>query len=55
MMQLPYRVAKGGWQNWAGRIVLFGGVGLFMYRAVTEWSRSGHARRSNMALAGIPS
>ena len=40
-MQLPYRVAKGGWQNWAGRIVLFGGVGLFMYRAVTEWSRSG--------------
>ena len=40
-MQLPYRVAKGGWQNWAGRAVLFGGVGLFMYRAVTEWSRSG--------------
>jgi branched-chain amino acid transport system permease protein len=40
-MQLPYRVAKGGWQNWAGRILLFGGVGLFMYRAVTEWSRSG--------------
>ena len=40
-MQLPYRVAKGGWQNWAGRAVLFGGVGLFLYRAVTEWSRSG--------------
>jgi branched-chain amino acid transport system permease protein len=40
-MDLPYKVAKGSWQNWAGRIVLFGGVGLFMYRAVTEWSRSG--------------
>ncbi len=40
-MDLPIRVAKGGWQNWAGRAVLFGGVGLFMYRAVTEWSRSG--------------
>jgi branched-chain amino acid transport system permease protein len=40
-MDLPYKVAKGSWQNWAGRIVLFGGVGLFLYRAVTEWSRSG--------------
>lgn len=40
-MELPYRVAKGSWQNWAGRIVLFGGVGLFMFRAVNEWSRSG--------------
>ena len=40
-MDLPYKVAKGSWQNWAGRIVLFGGVGLFMYRAVNEWSRSG--------------
>ncbi len=40
-MDLPIRVAKGSWQNWLGRAVLFGGVGLFMYRAVTEWSRSG--------------
>ena len=40
-MNLPIRYAKGSWQNWAGRLVLFGGVGLFMYRAVTEWSRSG--------------
>ena len=40
-MDLPVRCRKGSWQNWAGRAVLFGGVGLFMYRAVTEWSRSG--------------
>ncbi len=40
-MDLPRRVTKGSWQNWAGRILLFGGVGLFFYRAVTEWSRSG--------------
>ena len=40
-MQLPLRYTRGSWQNWAGRIVLFGGVGLFMYRAVNEWSRSG--------------
>ncbi len=40
-MDLPYRVAKGSWQNWLGRAVLFGGVGLFMVRAVNEWSRSG--------------
>jgi branched-chain amino acid transport system permease protein len=40
-MQLPLQFTKGGWQNWAGRLVLFGGVGLFMYRAATEWSRSG--------------
>jgi branched-chain amino acid transport system permease protein len=40
-MDLPKRVVRGGWENWAGRILLFGGVGLFMYRAVTEWSRSG--------------
>ena len=40
-MERPLRFTKGSWQNWAGRAVLFGGVGLFMYRAVTEWSRSG--------------
>ena len=40
-MNLPFRVAKGSWQNWLGRVVLFGAVGLFMYRAVNEWSRSG--------------
>jgi branched-chain amino acid transport system permease protein len=40
-MDLPKRVVRGGWENWAGRVLLFGGVGLFMYRAVTEWSRSG--------------
>jgi branched-chain amino acid transport system permease protein len=40
-MQLPLRFTKGSWQNWAGRLMLFGGVGLFMYRAATEWSRSG--------------
>jgi branched-chain amino acid transport system permease protein len=40
-MDLPTRVQKGSWQNWAGRVVLFGGVGLFMFRAVNEWSRSG--------------
>jgi branched-chain amino acid transport system permease protein len=40
-MDLPVRVSKGGWQNWAGRIVLFGGLGLFMFRAANEWSRSG--------------
>ncbi len=40
-MQLPLRFTKGSWQNWAGRLLLFGGVGLFMYRAATEWSRSG--------------
>jgi branched-chain amino acid transport system permease protein len=40
-MDIPKRVVRGGWENWVGRIVLFGGVGLFMYRAVTEWSRSG--------------
>lgn len=40
-MQLPLKYQKGSWQNWAGRIILFGGVGLFMYRAVNEWSRSG--------------
>jgi branched-chain amino acid transport system permease protein len=37
----PRRVAQGSWQHWAGRIVLFGGVGLFMWRALTEWNRSG--------------
>ncbi len=40
-MNVPLRYTKGSWQNWAGRLVLFGGVGLFMYRAVNEWSRSG--------------
>jgi branched-chain amino acid transport system permease protein len=40
-MQRPRRVEKGSWQNWAGRIVLFGGVALFMWRALTEWNRSG--------------
>ena len=25
-MQLPVRFTKGSWQNWAGRLVLFGGV-----------------------------
>jgi branched-chain amino acid transport system permease protein len=40
-MDLPKRVTRGSWQNWAGRIVLFGGVGLFMYRALDQWSRSG--------------
>jgi len=40
-MRVPLRYARGSWQNWAGRVVLFGGVGLFMYRAVNEWSRSG--------------
>jgi branched-chain amino acid transport system permease protein len=40
-MQRPIRYTRGSWQNWLGRAVLFGGVGLFMYRAVTEWSRSG--------------
>jgi branched-chain amino acid transport system permease protein len=40
-MDLPLRYTKGSWQNWAGRALLFGGVGLFMFRAVNEWSRSG--------------
>lgn len=40
-MDLPRFVTRGSWQNWLGRILLFGGVGLFMYRALTEWSRSG--------------
>jgi len=40
-MDLPRRIQKGSWLNWVGRVVLFGGVGLFMFRAVTEWSRSG--------------
>jgi branched-chain amino acid transport system permease protein len=40
-MDLPVRVQRGGWQNWVGRILLFGGVGLFFFRAVSEWSRSG--------------
>lgn len=40
-MQLPLRYTRGSWQHWAGRVLLFGGVGLFMYRAATEWSRSG--------------
>jgi branched-chain amino acid transport system permease protein len=40
-MQRPRRYAKGSWQHWLGRVLLFGGVGLFFLRAVTEWSRSG--------------
>jgi branched-chain amino acid transport system permease protein len=40
-MDFPRRFRTGSWQNWAGRAVLFGGVGLFMFRAATEWSRSG--------------
>jgi len=40
-MDLPRRFPKGSWQNWTGRTLVFGGVGLFMFRAVTEWSRSG--------------
>ena len=26
-MALPFRVARGSWQHWAGRIILFGAVG----------------------------
>ena len=40
-MELPRRYTRGSWQNWLGRALLFGGVGLFMFRAVSEWSRSG--------------
>lgn len=40
-MVRPRRYSKGSWQNWVGRVLLFGGVGFFLYRAVTEWSRSG--------------
>ncbi len=40
-MDLPLRYSKGSWQNWIGRALLFGGVAFFLYRAVTEWSRSG--------------
>jgi len=40
-MGLPQRVRQGSWQHWLGRVLLFGFVGVFMYRAVTEWSRSG--------------
>jgi branched-chain amino acid transport system permease protein len=40
-MDLPRRYTRGSWQNWLGRALLFGGVGLFMFRAVSEWSRSG--------------
>ncbi len=40
-MDLPIRVDKGSWLHWLGRFLLFGAVALFMYRAVTEWSRSG--------------
>jgi branched-chain amino acid transport system permease protein len=40
-MRVPLRYARGSWQNWAGRVVLFGGVGLFMFHAVNQWSRSG--------------
>jgi branched-chain amino acid transport system permease protein len=40
-MDLPRRFVRGSWQNWLGRVLLFGVVGLFMYRAVSEWSRSG--------------
>ena len=32
-MALPFKVARGSWQHWAGRIILFGGVGLFIWRA----------------------
>ena len=40
-MDLPRRFTRGSWQNWLGRAALFGVVGLFMFRAVNEWSRSG--------------
>jgi branched-chain amino acid transport system permease protein len=40
-MDLPLRYTRGSWQNWLGRALLFGVVGLFLYRAVSEWSRSG--------------
>jgi branched-chain amino acid transport system permease protein len=40
-MDLPRRYTRGSWQNWLGRAAVFGIVGLFMLRAVTEWSRSG--------------
>ncbi len=40
-MDLPRRYMRGSWQNWLGRALLFGVVGLFMFRAVSEWSRSG--------------
>jgi branched-chain amino acid transport system permease protein len=40
-MERPRRIQHGSWQHWAGRIILFGGVGLFMWRAYSEWSRSG--------------
>lgn len=39
-MAFPYRVTKGSWQHWAGRIVLFGLLALFFLRA-NGWSRSG--------------
>ena len=40
-MDLPIRVDKGSWLHWLGRVLLFGAFGLFLYRAVTEWTRSG--------------
>jgi branched-chain amino acid transport system permease protein len=40
-MALPIRVDRGSWQHWAGRVLLFGGVALFLFRAQSQWSRSG--------------
>jgi branched-chain amino acid transport system permease protein len=52
-MDLPVRVVRGSWQNWLGRVLLFGGVGLFMYRALTEWSRSGLGLLADALIVAI--
>ncbi len=52
-MALPFRVARGSWQHWAGRIILFGGVALFIYRASSQWSRSGQGLLTDALIIAI--
>jgi branched-chain amino acid transport system permease protein len=52
-MALPFRVDRGGWQHWTGRIVLFGGVALFMIRASSQWNRSGLGLLADALIVAI--
>ena len=52
-MALPYKVTRGSWQHWAGRLILFGGVALFIFRAATQWSRSGQGLLTDALIIAI--
>ena len=52
-MALPFKVTRGSWQHWAGRVLLFGGVGLFIFRVASQWSRSGQGLLTDALIIAI--